>query len=58
MNFEKVGIDEASLIRKMSRIRFFDSLSCSPQGKNPVLYARFQVIILKRYFSQAHFSGS
>jgi hypothetical protein len=29
MNFEKVGIDEASLIRKMSRIRFFDSLSCN-----------------------------
>jgi hypothetical protein len=30
MNFERVGIDEASLIRKMSRIRFFDSLSCNP----------------------------
>jgi hypothetical protein len=31
MNFERVGIDEASLIRKMSRIRFFDSLLSNPQ---------------------------
>ena len=27
-------------------------------SENPVLYTRFQVIILKRYFSQADFSGS
>jgi hypothetical protein len=26
MNFEKVGIDKANLIKRVSRIRFFDSL--------------------------------
>ena len=29
MNFERLGMDEESLIRKVSRIRFFDSLSCN-----------------------------
>jgi len=48
MNFERVEIDEASLIRKMSRIRFFDSLSCNPQVENLYRYTRFQVIILKK----------
>jgi hypothetical protein len=48
MNFEKGGIDKASLIRKVSRIRFFDTLSYTLQGENPDCYARFQVIISKK----------
>jgi hypothetical protein len=52
MNFERVGIDEASLIRKMSRIRFFDSLSCSPQNHIDLIYAMFQMEILNYEWSE------
>jgi len=44
MNFERVGIDEASLIRKMSRIRFFDSLSGKFQLTNSHKICIFQSV--------------
>ena len=45
MNFEKVGIDKASLIKKVSRIRFFDSLSLNLVFQFLAFYATFRVII-------------
>jgi len=45
MNFEKGGMNKESLIRKVPRIRFFDSLSSSRDFPKSCLNATFQMVI-------------
>jgi len=48
MNFEGVGRDEESLIRKVPRIGFFDSLSCTRESWKLPLYTSLQMVIGER----------
>jgi len=45
MNFEKGEMNKESLIRKVSKIGFFDSLSCNLHFWNFRKDKRFQVLI-------------